>query len=121
VAAARQPTACSTWQARRIDAERASAPKPYTSSDDDPRTQQQRCNRILFTDVGNLDDRRARQAKLEDDFDQLQSCAGAERARRPRREPWGRCSARCSARPRVRRRRGDHGAQSRAPLNRRLA
>lgn len=61
-----------TWQARRIDAEPGFEPKPYTQFGDDPQTQQHLIG-ILYTIVGNLDDLSRAKAKLEDDFDQLQS------------------------------------------------
>lgn len=61
-----------TWQAERIPAEPGFEPKPYTQFGDDPQAQQHMIG-ILYTIVGNLGDLSRARAKLEDDFDELQS------------------------------------------------
>ena len=61
-----------TWQAERIPTEPGLKPKPYTQFGDDPQTQQHLIG-ILYTIIGNLGDLSRARAKLEDDFDELQS------------------------------------------------
>jgi hypothetical protein len=61
-----------TWQARRIPAKPGFEPQPYTQFGDDPETQQHLIG-ILYTIIGNLGDLSRAKAKLEDDFDRLQS------------------------------------------------
>lgn len=64
-----------TWQAERIPTEPGFVPKPYTQFGNDPQAQQHLIG-ILYTVIGNLDDLSRARAKLEDDFDQLQSVLG---------------------------------------------
>jgi D-arabinono-1,4-lactone oxidase len=61
-----------TWRARRIPREPDFEPKPYTQFGDDPEAEQYLFS-ALFTIIGNLDDLSQAKARLEDDFDQLQS------------------------------------------------
>jgi hypothetical protein len=61
-----------TWQAKRIQAKPGFKPKPYTQFGDDAETQQHLIG-ILYTVIGNLGDLSRARAKLEDDFDELQS------------------------------------------------
>lgn len=60
------------WQAERIEAEPGFKPKPYTQFGDDPETEQHLFG-ILYTIIGNLGDLSQAKAKLEDDFDELES------------------------------------------------
>jgi hypothetical protein len=60
------------WQAERIEAEPGFKPKPYTQFGDDPETEQHLFG-ILYTIIGNLGDLSRAKAKLEDDFDELES------------------------------------------------